>query len=64
MSNSFGAFNLEFDPPESMMRQPCGGRKPCDETDPAFKGHDWTPDGRLSEEELKVRLGPSVSFTR
>ena len=37
MSNSFGLFNLEFDPPESMMRQPCGGRKPCDESDPAFK---------------------------
>ena len=53
MSNSFGAFNGDFfTPPDSVMRQPCGGRKPCDESDPGFKGHDWTPDGPLSENEM------------
>ena len=38
MSDSFAWASLKFDPPESLMRQPCGGRKPCDETDPSFRG--------------------------
>ena len=38
MSDSFDWASLKFDPPESLMRQPCAGRKPCDETDPSFRG--------------------------
>ena len=65
MSQSFGAFNGDFfTPPDAVMRQPCGGRKPCDETDPGFRGHDWTPDGALSEGQtystlvLRIRERP------
>jgi len=56
MSNGFGIFNAEFEPPGRLMRQPCEGRKPCDESDPGFKGHGWTPDGYLTDEELQAKM--------
>ena len=62
MSDSFDWVNLKFNPPESMMRQACGGRKPCDESDPGFKGHAWTPDGDLTEGELGLKMKGIATF--
>ena len=62
MSDSFDWVNLKFNPPESMMRQACGGRKPCDESDPGFKGHAWTPDSDLTEGELGLKMKGIATF--
>jgi len=64
MSNGFGLFNLEFNVPESWMRQPCGGREPCDESDPSFKGHAWTPDGYMSEEDFIRKMDGQFVYRR